>query len=125
MRNDHSCKKLINKQTLPAIIFGILLTLSTLVSAQESTTIIDDYLNLGTTESSYDDGDFFKHDRTQIGNQIKTFIPPLLAPAVVQHAYVLPPGSFRVDFSQRHISLNGDDFFKNGEKTPMFLVISK
>lgn len=83
---------------------------------EKSNTIqIDEYLNLGTLESKYGGEDFFQHDRTQIGNQIKTFIPPLLAPAVTQHAYVLPPGSLRVDFSQRHISLDGDDFFRDGE----------
>jgi len=76
--------------------------------------IIEDYLTLGTQDSIYGKDDFFKHDRTQIGNQIKTFVPPLLAPAVTQHAYVLPPGAFRVDFSQRHIQLDGDDFFKDG-----------
>lgn len=76
---------------------------------------IDDYINLGTENSQYGEDDFFAHDRTQIGKQIKTFVPPLLAPAVTQHAYVLPPGSLRVDLSQRHISLDGNDFFKDGD----------
>jgi len=76
---------------------------------------IDDYLTLGTADSIYGSDDFYVHDRKQIGHQIKTFIPPLLTPAVTQHAYVLPPGSFRLDFSQRHLSLDGNDFFKDGD----------
>jgi hypothetical protein len=100
------------KQTL---LFALLLNTPILTHAEEvKNSTIDDYLTLGTTDSIYGSDDFYAHDRTQIGNQIKTFIPPLLTPAVTQHAYVLPPGAFRLDFSQRYISLDGNDFFKDG-----------
>ena len=104
-----------NKKIKIGLIISALLASNTSFAQEEYTSEIDDYLNLGTENSIYGDDDFFAHDRTQIGNQIKTFIPPLLAPAVTQHAYVLPPGSFRLDFSQRHISLDGNDFFKDGK----------
>lgn len=117
METTHKPLEHITRQrfTLRCILLAGSLLASPLMHAQQSDNSIDDYLELGTENSVYGEDDFFAHDRTQIGNQIKTFIPPLLAPAVTQHAYVLPPGSFRVDFSQRHIQLDGNDFFKDGD----------
>lgn len=114
-------KRYIEKQHPRKMRLRKVLAISSLIAAssvfaQEKTdSDIDDFITLGTAESEYGEEDFFEHDRTQIGKQIKTFVPPLLAPAVTQHGYVLPPGSFRIDFSQRHISLDGDDFFKDGD----------
>lgn len=112
--------KILEPRSLGKMLLLISLSFSSYIFSQEIESEepkvkIDDYLNLGTSNSIYGGDDFYKHDRTQIGNQIKTFIPPLLAPALTQHGYVLPPGSFRFDISQRHISLDGDDFYRNGD----------
>lgn len=104
-----------NKKAKSGLLISALFASGLSLAQDEKKSEIDDFLNLGTEDSIYGGSDFYSHDRTQIGNQIKTFIPPLLTPAVTQHAYVLPPGSFRLDFSQRHISLDGNDFFKDGE----------
>ena len=62
-----------------------------------------------------------KFDRDQIKNQIKTFIPPLLRPAFTQHAFVLPPGLHSVAVSRRDLSIDGNDFFLDGdENTAVF-----
>jgi len=75
---------------------------------------LNDYLTLGSSESKKGDN-FFISDRKSIGTQISSFIVPLLAPALTQHAYVLPPNKWRMDFSQRHASIDGNDFFKDGD----------
>ncbi|MCP4005264.1 MAG: hypothetical protein GY725_13820 [bacterium] len=73
----------------------------------------DPLLELGT-EDGHGGEDFMKYDRDQIKKQVKTFIPPLLSPAFTQHAFVLPPGLFRMGLSHRIVSIDGNDFFKNG-----------
>ncbi|MCP3902237.1 MAG: hypothetical protein GY715_01265 [Planctomycetes bacterium] len=81
------------------------------VLAQESGS--DPLLDLGT-EKGIGGEDFMRFDRDQIKNQIKTFIPPLLRPAFTQHAFVLPPGLFSVGVSHTYGTIDGDDFFRNG-----------
>lgn len=56
-----------------------------------------------------------RFDRNQIKNQIQHFIPPLLQPAFVGHAFVLPPHAFRVSLSARFAGIDGSDFFRAGE----------
>jgi len=75
---------------------------------------LSDYLTLGTSQSE-EGNNFFISDRKKIGAQISSFIVPLLAPAITQHAYVLPPNKWRIDFSQRHAAIRGNDFFKDGD----------
>lgn len=77
-------------------------------------TFSDNFLTLGTEKGQYGGKDFVKFDRDQIKHQIKTFIPPLLRPAVTQHAYVLPPETFSISSTQRNMTIEGDDFFKDG-----------
>lgn len=115
IRFKNKYKKPNNKLKLGLLITAMLTANVSAAEEEGYQSEIDDYLNLGTEKSIYGGDDYYSHDRTQIGHQIKTFVPPLLTPAVTQHAYVLPPGSFRLDFSQRHISLDGNDFFKDGE----------
>lgn len=71
------------------------------------------FLDLGT-DKGVGGQDFMKFDRGLIKDQILQFIPPLLTPAFVGHAFVLPPGAFRVSTSARLTNLHGDDFFMNG-----------
>ncbi len=80
----------------------------------ERKTFGDNFLTLGTDKSSYGGDEYMVFDRGEIGNQIKTFIPPLLRPAFTQHAYVLPPRIFSISTSQRYADINGDDIFKDG-----------
>jgi len=78
-------------------------------------TFSDNFLTLGTEDGQYGGKNFIKFDRDQIVHQIKTFIPPLLRPAVTQHAYVLPPNAISISNTQRYMTIEGDDFFKNGK----------
>ncbi|MFV2056531.1 MAG: hypothetical protein ACC707_08680, partial [Thiohalomonadales bacterium] len=79
-------------------------------------TFSDNFLTLGTDKGEYGGENFIRFDRDQIKNQIKTFIPPLLRPAVTQHAYVLPPKTLNISTTQRFMSIKGDDFFKDGKE---------
>jgi hypothetical protein len=103
---------------LNIIFAGVILSASHVSFADEQTkknTGADDYLNLGTELGGDLNDNFFINDRKKIGAQISSFIVPLLAPALTQHAYVLPPNKWRIDISQRHASIRGNDFFANGE----------
>ncbi len=72
------------------------------------------FLDLGT-ERGVGGEDFMRFDRGLIKDQILQFIPPLLQPAFVGHAFVLPPGTFRVSIAARTAKIRGQDFFKGGE----------
>ncbi len=103
---------------LSTLFAGALLSTSALSFAADEIaekTVADDYLNLGTELGGDKYDNFFINDRKKIGAQISSFIVPLLAPALTQHAYVLPPNKWRIDFSQRHASIRGEDFFANGK----------
>jgi hypothetical protein len=58
-------------------------------------------------------------ERRLIKYQVKSFIPPLLVPAVGGHAFVLPPGLFQAAINFKFTTLDGDDFFKDGEVNPV------
>jgi len=103
---------------LQTLFAGVIFSASQLSFAAEEikeSTAADDYLNLGTELGGDLNDNFYINDRKNIGAQISSFIVPLLAPALTQHAYVLPPNKWRIDISQRHASINGNDFFANGE----------
>lgn len=52
----------------------------------------------------------------QVTHDLKTSILPSLKPALVQHAYVLPPGKLATSISYKIAKIEGDgDFFKNGD----------
>ena len=69
----------------------------------------DRFLNLGVSKS------FEVLERDLIKVQVKNFIPPLLVPAIGNHAFVLPPGLFQVATSFKFINVTGDDWAKKGE----------
>jgi len=106
------------------LVFTYLLLTSTAhaveVSEEERKTFSDNFLTLGTSESQYGGDDFVKYDRGEISNQIKSFIPPLLRPAFVQHAFVLPPSTSTISVTERFADINGDDFFKDGNVDKSF-----
>ncbi|MFQ5689430.1 MAG: hypothetical protein ACE5HQ_04060 [Gemmatimonadota bacterium] len=74
----------------------------------------DEFLSLGTRQGVGGE-DFMRFDRNQIKHQIQHFIPPLLQPAFVGHAFVLPPHAFRASLSARFAGIDGNDFFRGGE----------
>ena len=76
----------------------------------------DRFMKLGTPEGELGGERQKDFERGQIKAQILTFIPPLLRPALTQHAYVLPPRAWSTSVSQRSTSLEGDDFFRNGNE---------
>ncbi len=78
-------------------------------------TAADRYLDLGTQAGVLGGEDQQAFERNQIKTQILTFIPPLLRPAFVEHAFVLPPGAMSIGISHRHTRIEGDDFFMNGQ----------
>lgn len=81
---------------------------------EERTTSADRYLELGTEKGELGGADQKTFERGQIKDQIKSFIPPLLRPAFVGHAYVLPPNSYSVSVAHRITEIKGSDFFMNG-----------
>jgi hypothetical protein len=72
------------------------------------------FLTLGTEEGVGGEN-FMKYDRGRIKEQILQFIPPLMQPAFTGHAFVLPPGTWRISTSARFTNIGGDDFFMAGE----------
>lgn len=58
-------------------------------------------------------------ERDLIKSQIKSFIPPLLVPALTGHAFVMPPGLFQVAVGYKFAEVGGSDFFKNGLIDPI------
>lgn len=78
------------------------------------TTVTDRYLELGTPSGVLGGADQKGYERAKIKEQILTFIPPLLRPAFVGHAFVLPPDVWSVSIAERVTDLDGDDFFMNG-----------
>ncbi|MDP7740799.1 MAG: hypothetical protein QGF67_05130, partial [Lentisphaeria bacterium] len=98
------------------VVFGF----PAVIQADDELPPANEFLDLGT-EEGLGGKDFMKFDRDQIKNQIKTFIPPLLRPAFTQHAFVLPPGLHSVAVSRRDLSIDGNDFFLDGdENTAVF-----
>lgn len=68
------------------------------------------YLDLGT-EKSYTD-----EQRHSLQDQIQTFIPPLLQPALTQPSFVLPPGAASISVSFRDVAtIDEDDFAGQAE----------
>lgn len=111
---------MISKYCLRGLLWASVLTVlsSTCAIAEDEQTekkaSADRYLELGTVSGALG-GDRQKvFERAQIKAQILTFIPPLLRPALTQHAYVLPPGAFSVSLSSRFTEIEGDDFFRKG-----------
>lgn len=92
----------------------MLLSYQTIWAQESETPPADEFIGLGTSQG-IGGRDFMRFDRSQIKHQIKQFIPPLLQPAFVGHAFVLPPNAFRVAVSTRFTSLRGEDFFRNGD----------
>lgn len=78
------------------------------------TTVTDRYLELGTPQGVLGGEDQKGYERSRIKEQILTFIPPLLRPAFVGHAFVLPPNTYSISIAERITDLDGDDFFMNG-----------
>ena len=75
----------------------------------------DRFLELGTPKGVLGGAEQKAFELSQIKTQIKSFIPPLLRPAITQHAFVLPPGMYAASVTHRYTSLDGDDFFRDGE----------
>ena len=108
------------RRRLAALFFGLACTLSALypaavaqssaVEAGEPADTSDAWLDLGV------DQDLAGLDRGLTKDQIRGFIPPLLRGFTPLHAYVLPPKTFVVDFSNRRAALNGEDFFVFGDE---------
>lgn len=80
----------------------------------------DRYLSLGTEQGELGGADQKSFEHQQLKTQIKTFIPPLLRPAFVEHAYVLPPNTWTLSLSERFAHIGSRDFFVNGEVDPVF-----
>lgn len=74
----------------------------------------DEFLRLGTEEGP-GGANWQRFERSQTKNLIRSFIPPLLRPAVVEHAFVLPPNAFLATVSTRFATIGGDDFFRDPE----------
>jgi hypothetical protein len=70
------------------------------------------FLNLGVDQK------FTVLERDLIKVQVKNFIPPLLVPAIGNHAFVLPPGLFQIATSFKFVNVRGEDWYKNGEIDP-------
>lgn len=84
---------------------------------KNATSAADKYLELGTKKGVLEGEHQKAFERMDIGTQLKTFVPPILRPAITQHAYTLPPGARALSLTQRFATINGDnDFFLNGEK---------
>lgn len=95
---------------------GLLFLLQGGVSAaQEIDQTADKFLELGTKKGVLGGDDQKAFELSQLKQQIKTFIPPLLRPAIVGHAYVLPPEAFQIAVTQRFANIGGDDFFMGGK----------
>ena len=88
---------------------------TTAALAQDKPQAVDKYLELGTKKGQLGGTEQKAFELRQIKAQIKTFIPPLLRPAITQHAYVLPPNAFQVAVTHRFTTIKGDDFFMNGK----------
>jgi len=74
----------------------------------------DEFVLLGTQHGlGGDDWQAFERNHTK--DLIRSFIPPLLRPAFVGHAFVLPPNTWQLATTGRLASINGDDFFKDGD----------
>lgn len=74
----------------------------------------DEFLKLGT-EKGIGGKDWMKFERQQIKFQIEQFIPPLLEPAFTQSAFILPPNAVRFGLAGRFTTIDGNDFFKDGD----------
>lgn len=85
-----------------------------LESAQKKELAADFYMKLGTPSGVLGGENQQAFERRDIKSQILSFIPPLLRPAFVQHAFVLPPSTFELSVAQRFMEVNGNDFFLNG-----------
>ncbi|MDG2126672.1 MAG: hypothetical protein P8K08_01620 [Fuerstiella sp.] len=74
----------------------------------------DEFTSLGTFQGlGGSDWQRFEGDHTK--DLIRSFTPPLLRPAFVGHAFVLPPKTWLLGVSSRVATIEGEDFFKHGE----------
>ena len=75
----------------------------------------DEFLTLGT-EQGLGGEDWQAYERSRTKDLIRSFIPPLLRPAVVGHAFVLPPNAWQVTVNGRATTIDGDDFFAKHDR---------
>lgn len=105
---------------LACACLGLTAAPKTSTAAEAQPTAADRYMDLGTAQGELGGADQKAFEHEQLKAQIKTFIPPLLRPAFVEHAYVLPPKVWSVSVSERFARIKGNDFFLNGNADPVF-----
>jgi len=106
---------------LACVCLGLTASPGTSTAAEPQSTAADRYLELGTPQGELGGADQKEFEHKQLKEQIKTFIPPLLRPAFVEHAYVLPPNVWSVSISDRFARVKGkNDFSLNGKDDPVF-----
>lgn len=74
----------------------------------------DEFLRLGTPEG-LGGADWSRYERSRTKDLLRSFIPPLLRPAFVEHAFVLPPNAIAVSVAGRQAHIDGHDFFAKSE----------
>ena len=112
MRAVHCSNCIQSWKATPARLLAIMVFLATPLWGQDTIPPPpDEFITLGTKEGIGGE-DFMRFDRMQIKHQIQHFIPPLLQPALVGHAFVLPPNTWRIGVSTRFARIDGDDFFR-------------
>jgi hypothetical protein len=82
--------------------------------ARQEAEYYDEFITLGTIEG-LGGSDWQAFERNHTKDLIRSFIPPLLRPTFVGHAFVLPPKTWLLTGSGRVATIEGDDFFKNGD----------
>lgn len=90
-----------------SLVLTAALSLAPVFSAAEPGPV--DFVRLGTASGPGGER-WTRYERSQIKHQIKQLIPPNLQPAFTGDAYTLPPGAFRIGFSNRDARIGGDDF---------------
>ncbi len=80
---------------------------------REEAEYFDEFISLGTP-IGLGGADWQRFERNHTKDLIRSFIPPLLRPAFVGHAFVLPPKAWQLSATGRLATIEGDDFFRNG-----------
>ncbi|MEO2046269.1 MAG: hypothetical protein ABGX16_06815 [Pirellulales bacterium] len=75
---------------------------------------LDEFISLGTPQG-LGGCNWQAFERNHTKDLIRSFIPPLLRPAFVGHAFVLPPKTWNMSVSGRMAEIEGSDFFYHGE----------
>jgi len=65
------------------------------------------------------ESDYLRQERYRIADQIESFIPPLYEPVRPFHAFVLPPGAFRIGLRSR-LLFNNEDFGRDDHYAKLF-----